>query len=107
MVEDAYKAYSKNDFKFFGTLVDSYWRAKLNSNPNFANQYIYNLYSNCRLAGAWGGKLDENTMILLAPPDKHNNILNVMKDHIRLKSALNTTGIITEELFGGNSNCCK
>ena len=107
MVDDAYKAYDENNFKFFGTLIDSFFRLKIKSNPIIMNQYLYNLYSSCRLAGAWGGKMDENTMILLAPKEKHENILEVMKENIKLKSSLNTTGIITEELFSGNSNCCK
>lgn len=107
MVEDFYKAYHQNDIKFIGQLIDSYWRIKKQSDFGCADNYIYNLYSNCRLSGALGGKLDENTMVLIAPKEKHASIDNVMKDHIKLNSLLNTTGIITEEIFSGNSNCCK
>ena len=107
MVDDAYNAYVDNDFKFMGKLIDSYWRIKTQLDPNSTNDFIYKAYADCRLSGAWGGKMDENTMIILAPKEKHEDICSVMKDHIRLNSSVNTTGIVREELFSGNSNCCK
>ena len=107
MVEDAYECYINNDLKFMGKLIDSYWRIKVKFDPNSANEFIFKLYSDCRLAGAWGGKMDENTMLILAPKEKHQEIYSVMKDHIILNSSVNTTGILREELFSGNSNCCK
>jgi galactokinase/mevalonate kinase-like predicted kinase len=107
MVDDAYNAYVDKDFKFMGKLIDSYWRIKTQLDPNSANEFIYKAYSDCRLSGAWGGKMDENTMIILAPKEKHEGICAIMKDHIKLKSSVNTTGIVREELFSGNSNCCK
>jgi galactokinase/mevalonate kinase-like predicted kinase len=88
MVDDAYSAYIDNDFKFMGKLIDSYWRIKTQLDPNSANEFIYRIYSDCRLAGAWGGKMDENTMIILAPKEKHEEICTVMKDHIRLNSSV-------------------
>lgn len=107
MVDDAHKAYYESDYEFLGKLIDSYWRLKKQSDPNCGNNYIYKIYSDCRLAGAWGGKMDENTMFLLAPKEKHENIKNVMKENIILNPKPCTTGIITEEIFSGNSNCCK
>lgn len=106
MTEDFYDSYINNDIKFAGKLVDSFFRIKTQSYPECSNQYIYKLYSDCRLAGALGGKIDENIMLLIAPKESHEKIDLIMKDNIKLKTSINTTGIISEEIFGGNSNCC-
>lgn len=107
LVDDAYKAYQDLDYEFLGKLIDSYWKLKKQSDPKCANNYIYKIYSDCRLAGAWGGKMDENIMFLLAPKEKHEDIKNILKENIILNSKLTTSGIVTEEIFSGNSNCCK
>lgn len=107
MVEDFYDCYINNDIKFAGKLIDSFFRIKTKTYPESANDYIYKIYSECRLAGAIGGKMDENVLILIAPKEQHENIDLVMKENIKLKTSINTTGIISEEIFGGNSNCCK
>lgn len=107
MVDDAYKAYEEKDYKFIGKLVESYWKLKSQSEPNCANAYVYKIYSDCKLAGIWGGKIHNNTLILIAPKEKHEQIKLIMKENILLKSSVNLNGIISEEVFGGNSNCCK
>ena len=45
MVDDFYKAYEKNDLSFMGSLIDSYWRIKKQSDFGCADNNIYNLYS--------------------------------------------------------------
>lgn len=107
MVEDAHDCYIKSNWSYFGKLIDSYWRVKKESDINCRNEYISKLYAECRLSGAYGGKMDNNTMFLVAPKEKHENIKNVMKEHILLNNKININGIEKEEIFDGSSNCCR
>lgn len=107
LVDDAVESYNDLDFKHLGKIIDSYWRLKIQTDTKCRNQYISKLYSDCMLAGAWGGKMDENIMFLIAPQEKHEHIKKIMKDNILLNSNLYNIGIQKEEVFNGNSNCCR
>lgn len=107
LVDDAIDSYYKNDLKHFGKIIDSYWRLKIQTDKLCRNNYISKIYSDCILAGAFGGKMDENIMTLIAPKEKHDNIKNLMKDNILLNSKLCITGIQMEDVFSGSSNCCR
>ena len=50
---------------------------------------------------------EQNLMLLFVKPENQNAIKSIMKDHVQINSGLDLTGIIHEELFSGNSNCCK
>jgi hypothetical protein len=46
-------------------------------------------------------------MLLFVKPENQDSIKSIMKDHVQINSSLDLNGIIHEELFSGNSNCCK
>lgn len=107
MVSDFYDAYQEKNWVFLGQLINSYWKIKRDVDPASKNTYIEKLYSDCRLNGAIGGKMDGSLMLLFVKPENQNAIKSIMKDHVQINSGLDLTGIIHEELFSGNSNCCK
>ena len=107
MVGDFYDAYQEKNWLFLGQLINSYWKIKRDIDPASKNPYIEKLYSDCRLNGAIGGKMDGSLMLLFVKPENQSSIKSIMKDHIQISSNLNLNGIIHEELFSGSSNCCK
>jgi hypothetical protein len=107
MVADFYDAYQEKNWVFLGQLINAYWKIKRDVDPASKNAYIEKLYSDCRLNGAIGGKMDGSLMLLFVKPENQDSIKSIMKDHVQINSSLDLTGIIHEELFSGNSNCCK
>jgi len=107
MVADFYDAYQEKNWVFLGQLINSYWKIKRDIDPASKNAYIEKLYSDCRLNGAIGGKMDGSLMLLFVNPKNQDSIRSIMKDHVQINNSLDLTGIIHEELFNGSSNCCK
>lgn len=107
MVSDFYDSYQENNWVFLGQLINSYWKIKREIDPNSKNPYIERLYSDCRLNGAIGGKMDESLMILFVPKENQENIKRIMIDHTQINNSVDLNGLLYQEIFSGSSNCCK
>ena len=107
MVSDFYDSYQENNWVFLGQLINSYWKIKREIDPNSKNPYIEKLYSDCRLNGAIGGKMDESLMILFVPKENQENIKRIMIDHTQINNSVDLNGLLYQEIFSGSSNCCK
>lgn len=104
---DFYDSYQKENWNFLGQLINSFWKIKKDLDLDSTNNYIDKIYSDCRLNGVIGGKMDNSTMILFAPQEKHEKIKKIMFEHDMLNSSTDMSGYVTEEVFSGISNCCK
>jgi hypothetical protein len=107
MTSDFYDSYQKENWDFLGKLINGFWKIKREKYPESRNNYIDKLYSDCRLSGVIGGKMDGSTMILFVHPENHEKIKSIMSDHILLNSSMDISGFVSQEVFSGISNCCE
>jgi len=107
MTSDFYDSYQKENWDFLGKLINGFWKIKKEKYPESRNNYIDKLYSDCRLSGVIGGKMDGSTMILFVHPENHEKIKSIMSDHILLNSSMDISGFVSQEVFSGISNCCE
>ena len=107
MTSDFYDSYQKENWDFLGKLINGFWKIKREKYPASKNNYIDKLYSDCRLSGVIGGKMDGSTMILFAHPTNHEKIKSIMSDHTLLNSSMDISGFVSQEVFSGISNCCE
>jgi hypothetical protein len=107
MTSDFYDSYQKENWDFLGKLINGFWKIKRELYPESKNNYIDKLYSDCRLNGVIGGKMDGSTMILFAHPDNHEKIKSIMENHTLLNSSMDISGFVSQEVFSGISNCCE
>ena len=107
MTSDFYGSYQKEEWDFLGKLINGFWKIKREKYPESRNNYIDKLYSDCRLNGVIGGKMDGSTMILFAHPTNHEKIKSIMSDHTLLNSSMDISGFVSQEVFSGISNCCE
>ncbi len=61
-----------------GYWIDMAWRNKSSLSAKVSSETISNMYATARLQGAWGGKITGagggGCLLLVAPPEKHQNI---------------------------------
>ena len=107
MTSDFYDSYQKENWDFLGKLINGFWKIKREKYPESRNNYIDKLYSDCRLSGVIGGKMDGSTMILFVHPENHEKIKSIMSDHILLNRSMDISGFVSQEVFSGISNCCE
>jgi D-glycero-alpha-D-manno-heptose-7-phosphate kinase len=79
---------SQTDISEFGRLLDYTWKFKRGIADGVSSEYIDELYSKAKKAGAVGGKLlgagGGGFMILFAEPDRHKDIINAFSNLIQV-----------------------
>lgn len=78
----------KKNWEKLGDIVDKYWQIKSKLSSEVTNQTISKLYCTARICGAFGGKLigagAAGCLLLVAPPEKHSEILTALPECQRI-----------------------
>jgi len=93
---DTYAAISKLDIERLGELMHENWNLKKLLNNGISDKNIDNIYETARNAGALGGKLmgagGGGFMLFVVPPEKHENVINALKEYRREEFKIDTFG---------------
>lgn len=85
-----------SDFTEFGRLLDETWQLKRSLASGIAPDFVDNIYSRARKAGAIGGKLlgagGGGFILFFAEPDQHQAILQELKDLLWVPFKFETGG---------------
>ncbi len=97
LVEDSIALLSgRSDIREFGDLLHEAWLAKRSLSPAVSNLEVDRLYERARAAGALGGKLTGagggGFLLLFAPPEKHQAVLNAMEGRIHVPFEFENAG---------------
>ena len=83
MVGEALDILSVGDYRAFGELLHESWMLKRSLAAAVAPEYVDEIYTTARAAGAWGGKLlgagGGGFMIFLATPERHAAIQKALE----------------------------
>ncbi len=82
LAEQSIDAIHGSKWETLGKLMDQSWRIKCSLSDGVSNDAINRMYSLARLEGAFGGKIigagGGGCLLLVAPPEKHSGILNLL-----------------------------
>ena len=110
LAEHAVPAIENGQYEKLGQLIDQSWRIKSGLSSAVSNDKISAMYASARVHGAWGGKITGagggGSLILVAPPSKHSDIVSRMEElgatHIPFRFSFSGSQVIFAEK--GNIN---
>ncbi len=80
------EALERGDFKMCGEILNQNWLWKKSLASNISNNLIDEMYQKAIVAGAWGGKIlgagGGGSLLVLAPPEKHQTIREALADYL-------------------------
>lgn len=79
------QAIEKGDFKSAGEILHQNWMLKKELAPGISNPQIEQMYEAALRSGAFGGKIlgagGGGFLLIMAPPEKHSQIIESLKDY--------------------------
>ena len=97
LVEEALSVLGKGgNFTEFGTLLHEAWQAKRSLSARVSNTQVDDMYEAALTAGALGGKITGagggGFMLLFVPPERQNNVREILKTQIHVPFRIDNTG---------------